>query len=147
MPVTVYLALGSNLGDRDQFLVRAHEALEAGGVAITQRSAVIETEPVGGPPQGKFLNEVLRGQTALSAAGLLDLTESIEHKLGRVRTVPNGPRTIDIDILLYNCLKFQSPRLTIPHPRMFERPFVMEPLKEVLDERTREFLHARFDDH
>ena len=142
MLATVYLALGSNLGNREQFLRRARQELQDGGVAIECCSSVRETHPVGGPPQQRFLNSVLRAKTWRSAPDLLRMIQSIERKLGRVKTMRNGPRTIDIDILLYDFLSFHSPSLTIPHPRMFTRPFVLEPLKEVLDPKTKEFLHA-----
>ncbi len=128
---TVYLALGSNLGDRAGYLRKAVEGLKAKGVQVRRISSVIETDPVGGPDQGKYLNAVLKADTSLSPEELLCLTASIEHRLGRVRTVPNAARRIDIDILLYEDVKLVSKRLVIPHPRMFERDFVMKPLIEI----------------
>jgi 2-amino-4-hydroxy-6-hydroxymethyldihydropteridine diphosphokinase len=130
MPIT-YLALGSNLGDRRKNIDDAIARLNRDGVAVLRCSTVIETEPAGGPPQGKYLNAVLKAQTDLSPRELLAVALNIEKRLGRVRTVKNGSRTIDIDILLYDDLKIDTPQLTIPHPRMQERDFVMQPLKEI----------------
>ncbi len=131
MPV-VYLGLGSNLGDRRRNIRDAVKLLEASGVALLKLSSVIETAPVGGPPQGLFLNAVMKGETSLEPLALLDCAQEVESQLGRVRTVKNGPRTIDIDILRYDALVMDTPRLVIPHPRMQERDFVMLPLQEVL---------------
>ena len=128
---TVYLALGSNLGDRQGHLRKAVDAFKANGIRVRKISTVIETEPVGGPPQGKYLNAVLKIQTQLSPEDLHRATQSIEQQLGRVREIKNGPRVIDIDILLYDDVKLVSRRLMIPHPRMFEREFVMQPLREI----------------
>ena len=127
----VYLALGSNLGNRQEYLRKAIEALKVGVVDVRKVSKIIETNPVGGPSQGKYLNAVLKIQTNLSPEELHCLTQSIEHRLGRVREVVNGPRVIDIDILLYDDIKLVSRKLIIPHPRMFERDFVMKPLLEI----------------
>ena len=127
---SVYLALGSNLGDREQSIHKAIQALKKDGVSILKVSSIIETDPVG-PLQDKFLNAVLKGKTQLSPEELLEVIQSVERKLGRVRKIINGPRTIDIDILLYDDIKLVSRRLIIPHPRMMERSFVLEPLKEV----------------
>ena len=129
-----YLALGSNLGDRQEYLRKAVEALKTAGVRIREMSTVIETKPVGGPAQGKYLNAVLKAETQLSPEKLYELTRSVERRLGRVRKERNGPRTIDIDILLYDDIKLVSRNLVIPHPRMFERSFVMGPLKEIAPE-------------
>jgi len=128
---TVYLALGSNLGDRHSSIRRAVDLLNVAGVHVRHLSTVIETEPVGGPVQGKFLNAVLEAHTELSARQLHSKTKDIEGKLGRVHREVDGPREIDIDILLYDDLVMDLPELTIPHPRMLERAFVMDPLKEI----------------
>ncbi len=125
---TVFLSLGSNLGDREVNIRRAVECLVRDGMRIIEVSPIIETDPVGGPPQGLFLNAALKAETSLAPLDLLHCIHRIEEELGRVRTVRNGPRTIDIDILLYDDLKLASPALTIPHPRMVERDFVMRPL-------------------
>jgi len=128
---TVYLALGSNLGDRLQYIQKAIAELKACGLKVLKFSTVIETEPVGGIPQGKFLNAVLKANTAHSPEELHVITQGIERKFGRVKKKINGPRVIDIDILLYDDIKLITPRLLVPHPRMLERPFVMGPLEEI----------------
>ena len=130
----VYLALGSNVGDRHSNIQRALEALNAAGVFVERVSTVIETDPVGGPPQEKFLNAVLKASTELSPELLHSQTRRIEKDLGRIRREVNGPREIDIDILLYGHITLNFPGLTIPHPRMLERAFVMGPLKEIAPE-------------
>ncbi len=128
---TIYLALGSNMGDRKRNIDLALRKLEGIGVKIEKISSLIETDPAGGPPQGKYLNAVLRATTELSPEKLLIKTKVIEQKLGRTPTVRNGPRPIDIDILLYDDIALSTPELTIPHPRMRERDFVMNPLSEI----------------
>lgn len=129
---TVYLGLGSNLGDRKQNILDALCLLNERGIKTIQLSTLIETDPVGGPPQGLFMNAVLRAETALSPQELLTACLLVETDLGRVRMIRNGPRTIDIDILLYDDVMMDTPDLVIPHPRMRERSFVMCPLREVL---------------
>ena len=129
MPV-VYLGLGSNRGDRLANLRGAAQRLHA-RVMLTQVSSVYETEPVGHTEQPWFLNAVLEGYTDLSAEALLKLALETEAALGRVRTFPNAPRTLDVDILLYGELKIDSPTLTIPHPRLTERGFTLCPLTEI----------------
>jgi 2-amino-4-hydroxy-6-hydroxymethyldihydropteridine diphosphokinase len=131
---TVYLALGSNLGDRLQYIQKAIEELRACGLKVIKFSSVIETDPVGGPLQGKYLNAVLKASTIHSPEELHVITRAIERKFGRVKKTINAPRVIDIDILLYDDIKLITPRLLIPHPRMFERDFVMGPLKEIAKE-------------
>lgn len=128
---TIYLALGSNMGDRKRNIDLALIELEGIGVKIEKISSLIETDPAGGPPQGKYLNAVLRAATGLSPEALLLKIKIIEQKLGRTPTVRNGPRPIDIDILLYDDIALSTPELTIPHPRMRERDFVMNPLSEI----------------
>jgi 2-amino-4-hydroxy-6-hydroxymethyldihydropteridine diphosphokinase len=128
---TVYLALGSNLGDRLQYIQKAVAQLKACGLKIIKFSTVIETDPVGGLPQGKYLNAVVKASTALSPEELHVITTGIERKLGRVKKTINAPRVIDIDILLYDDIKLITPQLLIPHPRCLERPFVMQPLEEI----------------
>jgi len=127
----VYLGLGSNLGDREQYINAAITALNHAGISVIKTSTFIETEPQGGPPQGKYLNAVCEARTDLTPNELLHEVKFIEEKLGRKKNVVNGPREIDIDILLYDQLRLISPQLTIPHPRMKERAFVLEPLKEI----------------
>ncbi len=132
----VYLGLGSNVGNRGEYLHRATEKLRQAGMVILKTSSVIETHPVGGPPQGDFLNCVIQVETDLSPRELLSATSTIEQDLGRIRTIPNGPRTIDIDILLYDHQTIQEPNLIIPHPRMHDREFVMNPLREIAPKRA-----------
>src|SRR5436305_5413122 len=128
-----YLALGSNLGDRHSNLLTALQQLQE-LVAITRISSIYETEPVGYLAQPRFLNLVCQGQTSLCAQELLQQAKAIEATLGRQATFHNGPRLIDIDILLYDDVKLQAEHLTIPHPRMHERAFVLIPLAEIAPE-------------
>jgi len=128
---TVYLALGSNLGDRLEYIQKAVRELKACGLRIAALSAIIETDPVGGIPQGKYLNAVLKASTSHTPEELHVLTQAIERKIGRVKSGINGPRVIDIDILLFDDVKLTTPWLLIPHPRMLERDFVMRPLEEI----------------
>ena len=127
----VYFSLGSNLGDREAYLRRALEALAGAGVRVLRVSSIRETEPVDVREQPMFLNLVAEAETDLFPKQLLGHTQQIERELGRVRTLPKGPRTIDIDILLYGSLVMDTPELTIPHPRMAERLFVLLPLAEL----------------
>ncbi|OGX37360.1 MAG: 2-amino-4-hydroxy-6-hydroxymethyldihydropteridine diphosphokinase [Omnitrophica WOR_2 bacterium RIFCSPLOWO2_12_FULL_50_9] len=138
-----YIALGSNLGDRVSYIMSAVASLQEKGASVLKQSTIIETDPVGGPPQPKFLNAVVKIETRLSPVELLNQCQGIEKELGRVRDVPSGSRTIDLDILLYDRLVLDTPRLTIPHPRMFERAFVLEPLKEMEPALLEECVHAR----
>ena len=127
----VYLGLGSNLGDRAKNIHEAVRLLNETGVRPIKLSSIIETDPVGGPPQGLFLNAALKAETELSPSALLKAIHAVELLLGRVRTVKDGPRTIDVDILIYDDLTLDTPELVIPHPRMREREFVMRPLREI----------------
>jgi 2-amino-4-hydroxy-6-hydroxymethyldihydropteridine diphosphokinase len=132
MPKTLaYLGLGSNLGDRMAALERARSLLETGGFKTLARSSTWQTEPVGGPPQGLYLNEVLAGETTLSAQGLLDACLAVERAMGRVRAERFGPRTIDVDVLFYGDERRDAPGLVLPHPRLHERLFVLVPLAEI----------------
>jgi 2-amino-4-hydroxy-6-hydroxymethyldihydropteridine diphosphokinase len=123
-----YLALGSNLGDRTAYLQQAVDALGAQVVAI---SRVYETAPVGGPEQDAYLNAVVAVDTDLDPHGLLALAHRIENDAQRVRAEQWGPRTLDVDVLLYDDITLDDPDLTIPHPRMWERGFVLAPLRDV----------------
>lgn len=128
----VFIGLGSNLGNRLENINNAVKLLgEAGDIEVESVSSIIETDPGAGPPQPKYLNCVVKLKTGLSAQKLLDLSQSIEKKLKRTRTVKNGPRTIDLDILLYGMERIDSRGLKIPHSRMRERDFVMGPLREI----------------
>lgn len=128
---TVYLSIGSNLGDRQQNLRRAFQALETGAARLRNCSSIYETEPVDFAEQNWFLNCVAEVVTVLSPFALLVWLQGIEHRLGRRRGLPKGPRIIDLDILLYGNRTLNSPTLVVPHPRMLERRFVMEPLREI----------------
>lgn len=135
-----YLALGSNLGDRRQHLRQAIERLpfdrHDGGLRVTGCSGVYETDPVGGPDdQGAYLNLALEVETTLDPFQLLDRCLATELAGGRDRSVRWGPRTIDVDLLLYGDVRIESPELTLPHPRMWERRFVLEPLSDIAPER------------
>lgn len=130
----VYLSLGSNVGDREQHLARARERLNAAGLRVLRASALYETEPRDVPGQPWFLNQVVEVETRLFPKQLLEQTQKMERSLGRIRTRPKGPRTIDIDILLYGDTILSTPGLEIPHERMAERRFVLEPLAELAPE-------------
>lgn len=128
----VYLGLGGNQGDRLGNLRRAVKLLrELPGVEVEALSAVYETEPQGYREQPEFLNMAVRVCTTLAPLALLRETAQIEEKLARRRTVKDGPRTIDLDLLLYEGVEMGSPTLTLPHPRMRERAFVLTPLRDV----------------
>jgi 2-amino-4-hydroxy-6-hydroxymethyldihydropteridine diphosphokinase len=133
MSSTAYIALGSNLGDRQANLDRALEMLRATpGVVVSKVSSYYETEPVGGPPgQAKYFNAAAELQTDLPPKALLSGLLEIEAKLGRVRGQRFGPRTIDLDLLLYGEQASDDADLTLPHPRMHERAFVLQPLAEI----------------
>ncbi|HKC12446.1 MAG TPA: 2-amino-4-hydroxy-6-hydroxymethyldihydropteridine diphosphokinase [Vicinamibacteria bacterium] len=127
----VFLGLGSNLGDREAALRQAGRLLEERGFTRRGESALYITEPVGGPPQGWFLNAVLEGESALAPEELLAACLEVERGLGRVRDVRHGPRTIDIDLLLYGQEQRRGPGLVLPHPCLHERRFVLVPLAEI----------------
>ena len=129
----VYLSLGSNLGEREKNLAQALEALEREHIAIEARSSIYETEPQDVADQPWFLNMVVRGRTKLFPLQLLATVKRIERKLGRPSGagVRRGPRVVDIDILLFEETVMETPELTIPHPRMAQRRFVLEPLLEI----------------
>jgi GTP cyclohydrolase-4 len=126
----VYLGLGANTGDRQANLERAVELLGE-RLNIQKVSSVYETEPVGYEDQPPFLNAVCRVQTDIGPLQLLSLVKGIEAGMGRVPNFTDGPRPIDIDIILYGDLAMVDPELTIPHPRMAERAFVLIPLLEI----------------
>jgi 2-amino-4-hydroxy-6-hydroxymethyldihydropteridine diphosphokinase len=127
------VSLGSNLGDRAAHLRRALAALEATpGISVAAVSSCYETDPVGPPPQGPYLNAAVRLQTTLPARALLERLLAIEAESGRVRGAQrNTARTLDLDLLLFGDQRCQEPGLTLPHPRLHERPFVLEPLAEI----------------
>jgi 2-amino-4-hydroxy-6-hydroxymethyldihydropteridine diphosphokinase len=128
----VCISLGSNVGDKAKNIISAYEhiiALE--GIYSSKFSRLYETSPVGGPLQPLFLNAAMCIETELSPALLLRQVQDIETALGRIRTIKWGPRTIDIDILLYGSKIIHDEQLTIPHPLMHKRMFVLEPLSEI----------------
>lgn len=129
---TVYIGLGSNLGDRKGFLDEALSRLEKHRkITIEEVSSIYETKPVGYDNQDDFLNMVICLRTSLGHIELLDVCQEIENDLGRERTIENGPRTIDLDILMYNNENRELDRLRIPHPRLNKRAFVLIPLFEI----------------
>ncbi len=128
----IIIGLGTNLGDRKRNLDKAIELLnEHEAITIEKVSSIYETKPVGYTKQDDFLNMVIKGTTQLKPSELLDACQAIEKKLGREDTVINGPRIIDLDILVYNKENRQLENLRIPHPRMHERAFVLIPLHEI----------------
>jgi 2-amino-4-hydroxy-6-hydroxymethyldihydropteridine diphosphokinase len=127
----VFIAIGSNLGDRETNLCIALEQMAA-GIEITVTSSVYETQPWGLVEQPEFLNQVVRGITSLTPFRLLAFLKKIELRMGRVKTFRYGPRLIDLDVLLYDDRQVCNPRLTIPHPRMCQRAFVLVPLAEII---------------
>ena len=131
--LTVYLALGANLGDRRRQIADAARQLDAAGVTILARSPLYETDAVSDDPQPAYLNAVLRARTARAPADLLSLCLEIEQAFGRVRPAGHAKaaRTLDIDILLYGDRLLDTPVLTVPHPALLARPFVRVPLADV----------------
>ncbi|MCH7551973.1 2-amino-4-hydroxy-6-hydroxymethyldihydropteridine diphosphokinase [Patescibacteria group bacterium] len=133
-----YIALGSNLGDREKYLRKAVKEITKEN-EILAYSSLYETEPVGYKNQGWFLNAVIKIQTSLSAEQLLQSLLTIEKKLERTRIIKNGPRTIDLDMLFYDSEIIQVDDLEIPHPRLQDRSFVLIPLNEI----AAQFIHPR----
>lgn len=129
---TAYLALGSNLGDRENNLARAAEELASADLRVVRSSSVYETEPKYVRDQPWFLNQVIEIETSLFPRQLLAHAKKVERRLGRQFTTPNGPRAIDIDVLLFAQVVMHSAELQIPHPRLPERRFVLEPLAELV---------------
>lgn len=130
--VTAHLGLGSNLGDRAARIGEAVDRLgRADGVTSIAVSSLYETSPVGGPPQGWFLNAAARVVTTLTPRELLAAALAVERAMGRVRAVANGPRVIDVDVLLYGDRVVAEPDLVVPHPELARRRFVLAPLTEL----------------
>lgn len=127
---TVYLALGSNVGDSSQYLKKAIELLDP-YLSNIKQSPIYSTKPVGYIKQGNYLNMAIRGETKLSPKELLEVNQKIEQNLGRVNRFRWGPREIDIDIIFYGNLIIKSEALTIPHPRFQVRDFVLQPLADI----------------
>ena len=131
--VRAVVALGSNIPPRRRHLeegVRRLGAIE--GCAVEACSRVYETAPVGGPPQGAYLNAAVALRTALPPAALLQALLGVEAALGRRRGVPNGPRTLDLDLIFYGDRVIRAPGLSVPHPRFRERGFVLHPLGDII---------------
>ena len=126
-----FIGMGSNLGDSEKTIESAVAALQEAGVKVLCRSSLIRTAPVGKTDQPDFLNGVIEIETEQRPRALLDLLMGVEDRLGRVRVERWGPRTIDLDILLYDDEIIHEPGLKVPHPRMHERSFVLQPLCEI----------------
>ena len=131
---TAYVALGSNLGDKEGNLRRALELLEERGVEVVRASSFICTEPYGVTDQPQFLNGVCQVRTSLAPLALLHILLAIEQEMGRVRLRHWGERNIDLDLLLYEDVVMDTPELTLPHPDMQNRDFVLLPLAEIAPE-------------
>jgi len=128
---TVYIALGTNVGERDHNLREAIRLLKDAGLRIQRTSSIYETEPVDYLDQAWFLNAALEAQTDLSPLDLLHKLRAIESTMGSKKPFAKGPRLIDLDILLYNNQSIATPELQVPHPRMLQRRFVLVPLAEI----------------
>jgi 2-amino-4-hydroxy-6-hydroxymethyldihydropteridine diphosphokinase len=128
---TVYLGLGSNLGDREEHLRRAVEELQGPDLRIVRLSPLYETEPVEYTRQAWFVNQIAEAETELFPMQLLSRMGRVERALGRVRGIPKGPRVIDIDILFFGRAVVRTAKLEIPHPRIAERRFVLAPLADL----------------
>ena len=135
--VTAFLGLGSNLGDRLGWLQGGRDLLAAEpGIVLERSSALYETAAEGCPPDSPpFLNAAVAVRTSLSPRRLLERCLAIEQALGRSRSIPNAPRTLDIDLLLYGQAIIAEPGLQVPHPRLMDRAFVLLPLAEIAPER------------
>ena len=138
--VTVFIGLGSNMGNREELLKKALERIEK-LMPIQAVSSVYETEPVGYEAQDWFLNMVIQGTTRLFPDVLLERLQDIETDLGRQRAIANGPRTIDLDILLYGDAVMATEHIIVPHPRLHERAFVLAPLAEIAPALEHPVLH------
>lgn len=129
---SVFVGLGANVGESVPRILRVMEELgEVPGTHVLARSSLYQTAPIGNPEQPDFINAVVRLSTSLSAARLLAEMLAIERRHGRVRAEKDGPRTLDLDLLLYGDCIDADPRMTLPHPRMHERAFVLLPLDEI----------------
>jgi 2-amino-4-hydroxy-6-hydroxymethyldihydropteridine diphosphokinase len=140
----VYIALGSNVGDRATWLALGVDAMNRAGINVLRQSALYETEPVGGPPQEWFLNAVAEAETDLQPLQFLDALRAIEQAMGRQRAVPSGPRTLDLDYLLDGESMIHTSVLEVPHPRIAERRFVLQPLAELAPDLVHPVLQKTF---
>ena len=137
----VYIAMGSNVGDRAATLARAVEEMNRAGLRILRQSSIYVTQPVGGPPQAWFLNAVVEAETDWMPLRLLHVLQKIERALGRRRMVISGPRTLDLDVLFYGGSVIRSRELEVPHPRLPQRRFVLAPLAELAPALSHPLLH------
>ena len=145
--VQAYLALGSNIGDRKQQLLKAIDLIgNIKGIKVTKQSSIYETAPIGYTDQPNFLNLCLEIETELSPQQLLKHCLDIEQQLHRVREIRWGPRTLDIDILLYSDNIIETDNLSIPHPRMQERAFVLIPLNDIASDKKDPRLNQKIHD-
>jgi 2-amino-4-hydroxy-6-hydroxymethyldihydropteridine diphosphokinase len=126
-----FLGLGSNVGDRQRYLREAVTTLEDAGIGLRAVSPVYETDPVGGPEQGRYLNLVVELDTDLTPRELLGVCRRTEAAAGRVRVEHWGPRTLDVDVLWIDGVELDEPDLVVPHPRMWDRRFVLAPLRDL----------------
>jgi len=132
-----YIGMGSNIEDRELHLSEAIRLLKQySTIRIRRSSSIYETDPVGFTEQAAFLNMVIQVETELKPTELFQCMLAVEQQLGRVRDIRWGPRTIDLDLLLYGQVQSDEPELIIPHPRMAERAFVLTPLLEIADDKT-----------
>ncbi len=133
MPV-VFVGIGSNLGDRNLYIQEALHALNSGSFKILKKSPIYETEPEDCTDQPKFLNMVIGAETSQQPLACLQALQHVENKMGRTRPFKNAARTIDLDILLYNSVVYNTITLVIPHPRLAERSFILLPLSDIAPE-------------
>jgi 2-amino-4-hydroxy-6-hydroxymethyldihydropteridine diphosphokinase len=133
---TVYIGIGSNLGSREQNCLKAIALLTENNITVTKQSSMHETEPWGVKDQPGFINMAVEAETDFTPERLLEILKDIEKEIGRKETHRWGPRTIDLDILLYNDLVINTPGLTIPHNLMHEREFVLRPLSEIAPDKV-----------
>lgn len=139
----VYLSIGTNIGERENNLVEAvRQLVEHEDITVTRVSSIYETAPVGYIEQQSFLNIAVELETTLSAANMLIVCQQVEQHLGRVRLIRWGPRSIDLDILLFNHENIETENLIVPHERMFERAFVLVPLVEISEPNTEQLQRA-----
>jgi 2-amino-4-hydroxy-6-hydroxymethyldihydropteridine diphosphokinase len=138
---TVYISLGSNLGDRLATLTRAVEAMNAAGIRVVQQSSLYATEAADGPPQAWFLNAVVKAETSLMPLQLLRAVNEIERRFGRRRITVRGPRTLDLDILFYGSSVIHKKELEVPHPRLPLRRFVLVPMAQIAPAMRHPILH------
>jgi 2-amino-4-hydroxy-6-hydroxymethyldihydropteridine diphosphokinase len=127
----VYIGIGSNTGNKEENCLNAINLLSARGIPVRRRSSLYETEPWGVKDQPSFVNATVEAETDLTPQELIVALKSIEKEMGRQETYRWGPRAIDLDILLYNDLVIDEPDLTIPHPYLHQREFVLKPLSEI----------------